>query len=292
MTAFSFAAPAKINLSLHITGRRGDGLHLLQSLVAFADIGDTLAMSPARMLTLKVQGPFADALAKGAPNLVMKAAALLRLRCGHEGGAEMTLTKNLPVAAGLGGGSSDAAAALLGLRRMWILECEDDMLHGIAKMLGSDVPVCLWREPAWLRGAGEQVFPLLRFPAVWAVLANPGVELPTAEVYRRFNGQFTSAGEMPREFADVESLVAMLQLQRNDLEIPARALLPVVGEVLDAVAGTSGCLLARMSGSGPTCFGLYADEEKARQAAEWLRQCHPAWWCETVRLGSGDGQAQ
>ena len=261
-------APAKVNLFLHITGKRADGYHLLDSLVVFTDFGDTLEITPAEQLQLTVTGPFATTLG-GDDNFVLRAARLLQERTGCHKGAQITLHKHIPVGAGLGGGSSDAASALLGLMQLWGVTLAPEALQSLALQLGSDVPACLLRKPALLRGIGEQITPVGYPEENGLVLVNPGVPLLTADVYRTFSGPFSppSSGES-------------IQSHHNALEPPAKALLPVIGDIIAAIAATPGCTLVRMSGSGATCFGMYADGATAQQAALDLQRLHPHWWVQ------------
>lgn len=266
-------APAKINLSLHVTGRRADGYHLLDSLVIFADIGDRVHLAPAPALLLSVTGPRAAGVPGDARNLVWKAAALM----GAEArGVAITLEKHLPAAAGIGGGSSDAAATLRGLARLWGVA-----LPPAAEVLalGADVPVCLAPGPLRMRGIGAEVTPAPALPKLGLVLVNPGVEVPTAAVFAALARR--DGPPMPEalpNWPDAPALAAWLASQRNDLEPPARALAPEIGATLAALAQTPGCLLARMSGSGATCFGLYASRAAAERAARALSQVQPGWW--------------
>jgi len=264
-------APAKVNLALHVTGRRSDGYHLLDSLVVFAGVGDRLEAEPAAGLSLSLKGPFASGLGAGADNLVLRAADLLRP---PGQGAALHLTKALPVAAGIGGGSADAAAALRLLARLW-----DVPLPAPARALalGADVPVCLAGRSARMRGIGGDLA-AVALPPVWIVLVNPGVPVPTGGVFaglaRRDNAPMP---DLPR-FCDAAALFGWLARQRNDLEAPARALAPAIDAVLAALAGQPGCGLARMSGSGATCFALFGTEAPALAAAQALRAAEPRWW--------------
>jgi 4-diphosphocytidyl-2-C-methyl-D-erythritol kinase len=263
-------APAKINLTLHVTGRRGDGLHLLDSLVVFADIGDRLKMTPAPETRLSVRGPMAAGVPTDACNLVLRAAALM----GQS--ARFDLDKQLPVAAGIGGGSSDAAAAIRALRRYFDADMPD------VAALGADLPVCLQARSARMRGIGEEVTPV-PVPPLPAVLVNPGVAVSTARVFAALRGH-DGAGmpEMPI-FVAVSDCAAWLSGQRNDLEAPARALVPEIGQALIALAG-SGALLTRMSGSGATCFGLFRDQRSAARAAADIARAMPGWWVRPTLL--------
>jgi 4-diphosphocytidyl-2-C-methyl-D-erythritol kinase len=267
--AVRVAAPAKLNLTLHVVGRRADGYHLLDGLVAFADIGDVVEARPAERLTLEATGPFAAAIE--GPNLVLEAAT----RLGRGRGAALRLEKNLPIASGIGGGSSDAAAALIALARLWAVEIP----AGLAESLGADVPVCLHRAPAWLGGVGEALTPAPPLPEAGVVLVNPGVELPTAAVFAARRGPFSAPARFAEAPRDAAHLARLLAAASNDLAAAARALVPEIGEVLAALGDA---LLARMSGSGATCFGLYEDAAAAARAA--ARIARPGWWVAAGRL--------
>ena len=279
-------APAKVNLTLHVLGRRADGYHALESLVVFADAGDTLTARAADALSLEVTGPSAAALADtpDTDNLVLRAAGALDAVKGR--GAHLTLDKRLPVAAGIGGGSADCAAALRALDALWGLETGMTGLRAIGLRLGADVPVCLGAPvPAIMSGIGEVIAPAPALPPAWLVLVNPGVPVATGPVFRDLNAGAAHAASdtfWPGGFADARALARFLATCRNDLEGPARRLVPEVGETLAALKATPSCLIARMSGSGATCFGLYADETAARAAATTLAR--PGWWVEAARM--------
>lgn len=266
-------APAKINLWLRVTGRRADRYHLLDSLVVFAAIGDTISAEPATALTLAVDGPFAPALAGEADNLVLRAARALA----PGRGAALRLTKRLPVASGIGGGSADAAAALRALAALWGIDAAG--AAAVAPLLGADVPVCLAGTACRMRGVGEVLEPIPRLPPLGLALANPGVALETQNVFAARTAAF-SAPFAPHAWADAEALAADIRAAGNDLQAPAIALCPPIAEVLAALAGLPGALAASMSGSGATCFALFASAAEAAAAAERL----PAnWW----RWGGG-----
>jgi 4-diphosphocytidyl-2-C-methyl-D-erythritol kinase len=271
-------APAKVNLALHVTGRRADGMHLLDSLVAFPRLGDLVEAEPAEGLSLSVDGPFARDLGAGADNLVLRAALLLRP---PGRGAALRLRKSLPVASGLGGGSADAAATLRLLARLWQVPSPEP---AETLALGADLPVCLAGRPARMRGIGEDLAPVA-LPSFWLVLANPGVPLATAAVFAGLAGRSSPPMPAPPAFADAAGLFAFLADQRNDLEPPAAALAPAVGEAKAALATQPGCRLARMSGSGATCFGLFATEPAALAAAAGIRRAAPAWWVAAAPVG-------
>jgi 4-diphosphocytidyl-2-C-methyl-D-erythritol kinase len=274
-------APAKVNLALHVVGRRLDGYHLLDSLVVFAGVGDTLSAVPADALTLEIDGPHAPALESEADNLVLRAARLLAAEGGVLAAAHIRLHKRLPVASGIGGGSADAAAALRLLARLWRLEPLSEDLAALALRLGADVPACLASRPSRMRGIGECLDALGRLPNCGIVLANPGIALPTPSVFAARAPGFSPALALAPVWEDpvwedVGAFIAALAEQRNDLEAPARSLAPAVGEVLSAIASSPGALLARMSGSGATCFGMYATPAEAAAAASTLAR--PGWW--------------
>jgi len=278
MVAKAFA-PAKVNLTLHVTGRRTDLYHELDSLVAFAGIGDHLTAVPADDLSLRLEGPMATGVPTTSANLVLRAATLLS----DTRGAAITLEKHLPAAAGIGGGSSDAAAALRLLSGLWgvLLPDADRVLS-----LGADVPVCLGGTPARMQGIGERVTPLLApLPPAWLVLANPGVPVPTSRVFRGLTRHDNPP--MPDSlpgFATAAALAGWLAGQRNDLESPALALVPEIAVTLSAIRDTAGCLLSRMSGSGATCFGLYDTADAAEDAAQRIARERPAWWVAAAPL--------
>jgi 4-diphosphocytidyl-2-C-methyl-D-erythritol kinase len=268
-------APAKVNLYLHVLGRRADGYHMLDSLVCFADIADKLEVIPSGDITLAIEGPFAPKLSLE-NNSVLKAAVALQKHAGVKTGAALTLHKHLPLTAGIGGGSADAAAALRLLMRFWGIRLGQAYLADIALKLGADVPACLRSAPLYMGGIGELLETGPSFEGLYLVLANPGVELKTPEVFAHFEGPFSGAARHPQAFASAEACVDFLRRNRNDLESPAKELLPDITKVLEALLQTKGCMLARMSGSGATCFGLFADAHAAKQAALALSTKYPA----------------
>jgi 4-diphosphocytidyl-2-C-methyl-D-erythritol kinase len=274
-------APAKINLYLHVLGRRADGYHRLDSLVAFADIADEVSAAPAPTLTLDVTGPFAASLGAVPDNLVWRAALGLAERLGRAPAAALTLVKNLPVSSGIGGGSSDAAAALRALARLWRAP---EQLHALAASLGADVPVCLAPRTSWLGGIGEAVAPAPALPPVAVVLAHPGVALPTAAVFKARAGDYSAAARFDAAPRDAAELATVLAARRNDLADAAIAQVPAIADVLTQLAATQGALLARMSGSGATCFALYAHRAEADAAAQTLAALRPRWWVRAGRF--------
>ncbi len=276
------AAPAKINLFLHLVGRRADGYHLLDGLVAFTRFGDRVTVAPADRLSLVVDGPFAGEVPADGGNLALAAALALRQALGDTPGAAIRLTKRVPVAAGLGGGSGDAAAVLRGLRRLWQVPAATD-LSAIAGALGADVPMCLAGRPARIAGIGADLAPCPLFPALPILLVNPRIALATPDVFRARTGPWRRP---IAAFAtdDLAAVVAALGDTGNDLAPAAQSLAPQVGSVLTALAELPGCRLARMSGSGATCFGLFADTAATAAAARTLRRRHPGWWVAATSL--------
>ena len=284
--AFSIAAPAKINLYLHVTGRRDDGFHHLDSLVAFAGIQDTLKFTPADDLSLDAEGPFAPELAVVPDNLVLQAARALAKMAGVAGGAHIELTKRLPLASGIGGGSADAAATLKGLVRLWDIKPEPQDLQKLALTLGADVPVCLNGRAVFMAGIGEELTPAPTLPAASLVLVNPGVALSTPAVFKeraKMEVQDSAPGRFDYSPKDSAELVAILKTRRNDLAPAATRMAPVIAQVLAELEGCSGALLARMSGSGATCFCLFEYPGEAAAATLKLSSERPDWW---VRAGS------
>ena len=282
--AIRVGAPAKLNLYLHVTGRRADGYHELDSLVTFTALGDTLEIAPAASLDLRVTGPFAHALDAG-ENLAAQAAIALAERLGRSAGVRIALDKRIPVAAGLGGGSADAAAVLRGLARLWRLGTEHaDELRETALGLGADVPVCLDSRAACMAGIGERLSAAPRLPPCGLLLVNPGVPVPTGSVFAARRGPYSAANPIDGAPRDASAFAAFLRTRRNDLERPAREHVPEIGLALARLAEAPGCLLARMSGSGGTCFGLFEDEAGAAAAAGAIARDHPAWWVQPTRL--------
>ncbi|KFG69765.1 4-(cytidine 5'-diphospho)-2-C-methyl-D-erythritol kinase [Microvirga sp. BSC39] len=281
-------APAKINLTLHVLGRRADGYHDLESLVVFAGTGDDLRLEPSDVLALEVTGPTAPLAGSHADNLVMKAARLLAERVQGLKVGTFHLTKRLPVAAGIGGGSSDAAAALRLLGRLNGLPLSHPAVREAARLTGADVPVCLEPRARMMRGAGEELGPALNLPCLFAVLVNPRVPVETPKVFKALGlqpGQGLPATAHPALEAPLpDALLALLRETRNDLEPPALKMQPVIGEALGLTGETDGCRLARMSGSGATVFGLYDDCGAAAKAGQQIRRLRPDWWVKATSL--------
>lgn len=280
-------ARAKVNLWLNVVGRRaGDGYHLIDSLVAFTDLADVLEAEPCDAgLTLRLDGPCAHALESGeGDNLVLTAARRLAEKAHVSARAALRLTKNIPVAAGLGGGSADAAAALHALAEVWHVALNDAELQELAAGLGADVPMCLGGRTACVSGAGERLRPAPALPSCAILLINPGVALPTAEVFAARAGAFSTVRPIERRWSDLAELVAALAARGNDLTEPAVGLRPVIAEMLELLRGSEGAAYAAMSGSGATCFALYATKAAAERAAHRV----PAgWWRHAGVLASG-----
>lgn len=276
-------APAKVNLTLRVTGRRPDGYHLLDSFVVFADFGDRLSVGPDSDLSLTVTGPFGAALAPSEDNLVLRAARALAETAGIVPFGALRLEKNLPLASGIGGGSSDAAAALRLLSLYWGLTVPPETLAPIALRLGADVPVCLRRLPVRMAGIGEVISPVPAPPkGLGLLLVNPGLACPTPAIFRAraaAGTPFSAADAVPGQgFETAAAFAQALAASGNDLEEAAISLTPEIGAVLAGIAGTAGCLLARMSGSGATCFGLFPSVAEAEAAAAGAALRRPGWW--------------
>ncbi|HXQ83753.1 MAG TPA: 4-(cytidine 5'-diphospho)-2-C-methyl-D-erythritol kinase [Xanthobacteraceae bacterium] len=282
-------APAKVNLTLRVLGRRGDGYHDIESLVVFADFGDRLTFAPGGELALTIRGPSAAQAGASADNLVLKAAHALAARIPDIALGAFELEKNLPVAAGIGGGSADAAAALRLIARANDLSREDPRLYAAARATGADVPVCLDPRPRLMHGIGEKLSAPLVLPPLHAVLVNPGVSLATKDVFAGW-----TVAAKPTVALDLAALtkpvgyvriLRLLTTQPNDLEGAAIALAPVIADVLAALRELAGCGLARMSGSGATCFGLFASAAGANAAAKILLGRYSHWWIRATTLG-------
>jgi 4-diphosphocytidyl-2-C-methyl-D-erythritol kinase len=282
-------APAKVNLALHVLGRRADGYHRLDSLVAFADVGDVLRAAPAETLSFALQGPRAAALPAEGENLVLRAARVLADAAGGRLGAHVVLEKHLPVASGIGGGSADAAATLRLLARLWRLDLPTEEMRRLALSLGADVPVCLGARPARMGGIGEALAPAPRLPPCGLALVNPGVSVATPAVFAARHGAFSPPLALPEGWPDAGTMARDLARAGNDLQAAAITLAPSIREVLGALRARTGCLLARMSGSGATCFGLFPTVAAARAAAEALTR--PGWWCWGGGLAAAAGAA-
>jgi 4-diphosphocytidyl-2-C-methyl-D-erythritol kinase len=283
-------APAKVNLTLQVLRRRPDGYHDIESLVVFAGAGDALSFTAGRSLTLAVRGPTATASGEAADNLVVKAARALAERVEGLKSGRFVLSKRLPVAAGLGGGSADAAAALRLVARHNRIALDDARVLEAARATGADVPVCLDPQTRLMRGIGEILSPPLDLPRLHAVLVNPGIHVPTKDVFAALRlaasdkvpGHVIDEAKLPR---DRDAFIAFLHRHANDLEPPAISLEPTVAKVLAALRALADCRLARMSGSGATCFGVFGSARAAAAAAKALRAKHATWWVRPTMLG-------
>ncbi len=279
-------APAKINLYLHVTGRLDNGYHSLDSMVAFSDVGDEVRIEPALMdFTFNVQGPYGGGFSPkeidaspNSSNLVVRAVWALSQAAQKVPKVKVTLTKNLPLASGMGGGSSDAAAVLWGLCEYWGISRQSAYLPALMATLGADVPVCLNCEPARLRGIGDIFDPVPPMPEIPVVLVHPGKACPTAQVFSRYSGDFHDPGPLPETLDNVAELAAFLQQKDNDLYDAARKIVPDIENAQRVIDAQGGCRLARMSGSGATCFGLFESEKQARDAAGTIAFENPDWW--------------
>ncbi len=282
-------APAKINLTLHVLRRRNDGFHDLESLVAFTCFGDVLTLDTDAAAGLKVDGPRAGAIGPHEDNLVLRAARNLQAQAPECRAGAFHLFKSLPAAAGIGGGSSDAAAALRLLARAGNINADDPRILSAAAATGSDVPVCLERRARMMRGRGEVLGPVLSLPPLYAVQVNPGIALETRAVFGEIGlqpGEEADFGSHPEMATGLsfDALVSLLRRARNDMEDAASLLAPVIGHVISVLAAARGCKLARMSGSGATCFGLFETRTAAAKAARVIRRDHPDWWTRACVL--------
>lgn len=286
--AWARVAKAKVNLALHVVGRRDEGYHALDTVVVFAEHGDALALANGKPTRLKVEGPFGGQVPLDESNLAVRAFEVLRRATNRPelGSGELLLFKDLPVAAGLGGGSADAAAAMILLDRKESLGLADETMYEAAETLGADVPMCLVAGALRARGNGADVERLADFPELHLVLVNPRVAVSTASVFAALERRDNAGiGPDAAGLRTLDDVVGFLAETRNDLEPTTLALHPEVGEVLDVLNGLEDCLFARMSGSGATCFGLFRDRLSARHAAMRLRRAFPAWWVIPTRAG-------
>ena len=276
----TLAAPAKVNLALHVTGQREDGYHLLDSLVVFGGAADRLIIKPSDHLHFSVSGPFSKTLLDEPDNLIVRAAKSLASELNLPARADIRLIKNLPIAAGIGGGSSDAAKALLGLQQLWRRALSPERLHALALELGADVPMCLEGSCVRAQGIGDQLQPGPRLPAdLGLVLINPNRPISTLQLFKALKRRDNPPiGALPSAFLSAAALSDWLGDQRNDMEMAAIEQAPVIDHVLQALGDCDRCLFARMSGSGATCFGLFARTDEAEEAARHLARSHPNWW--------------
>lgn len=279
-------APAKVNLTLRAGALRDDGYHPVDSVVVFADWGDELTFGPGDGLSLSISGPRGEDVPLGETNLVIRAARTLAAAAGREASGRITLTKNIPAGAGLGGGSADAAAALRGLNRLWSLDWPPEMLAGLGADIGSDIPACIWSRPLRMTGRGERIRLIDDWPEFCALLVNPGIPVATSRVFQAFDemDEGTGTGFRLTGGLDRLSVLADLNAATNDLTAPACAVAPVIAHVLAALAADGSAELVRMSGSGATCFAVYSDAESRDAAAAGLRADHPGWLVQPVEF--------
>lgn len=290
--ALSIFAPAKINLFLHITGKRHDGYHLLDSLVAFADVGDQIVITPADEFSFEVSGPYAKAFdahsldaGKNSANLVVQAAWMMARLFKKPLNVKAHLVKNLPLGAGLGGGSSDAAAMLWGLMEYWALKQAPVNIAKETLALGADVPVCLSCVSTRMRGVGEILSPMQGFPEIPIVLIYPGKPASTARIFARYHNRYKEDLFMPDHFDHADQLCEFLKTTENDLYKAALDEVPEIENAINALRLQSGCMIARMSGSGSACFGLFEDKESAGLACAEIAKANPDWWVKSGFLG-------
>ena len=290
--SFQIFAPAKINPFLHITGKRSDGLHSLDSLITFADIGDVISISPMDGFSFDINGPMAgsfDEADKSArpdsKNLVVRAVWALARMTNRTPSFSITLGKNLPLGAGIGGGSADAAAALWGLCRYWKIAHDQSMLMDLLMKLGADVPVCFESQTRFVAGAGENLSAPVRIPETHAVLIYPNIHCSTKGIFEHYRSSFNVPAERPAGFKDQDSFIAYLKKTQNELMPAAVRAAPDIRNALMQLEGSDGCRMARMSGSGSTCFGLYDTQEQAEKARETIKETNPDWWVRSTVLG-------
>ena len=277
-------APAKINLTLRVTGRRADGYHTLESLVAFADLADDVTLEPGGEASLTVTGKFAEASGVTSDNLVLRAERTLRQQIGDLKSGAFSLTKNIPVAAGLGGGSSDAAAALRLLAELNGLALNDPRLMAAARHVGADVPVCLDPRARIMRGIGDELSSAMTLPKLNAVLVNPGVAVPTKSVFAAFDPRYAGTRAHDGVPDKYEPFIAWLGGYANDLTDAASRAAPVIRDVLAMLSAQIGCRVARMSGSGATCFALFDGRDESEHAAEQIQRVNSGWWVKAVAI--------
>ncbi len=285
-------APAKVNLFLHLTRKRRDGYHELQSLISFADIGDYVTIEPAQSFSFHVTGDFADSFLDNeqsshldCSNLVVKATRALSQISNKALKARITLTKDLPLAAGLGGGSSDAAATIWGLMQFWGIKSDEPYLLPLMTKLGADVPVCLNCQNSVVEGIGEILTPAPEIEEIPILIVNPLISCPTKDIFLHHNGIFKEKIKIPDYFSSIFDYVDFLKSTDNDLYMPASKLVPEIGNIINALETQNSCLLARMTGSGASCFALFENIEQAKQAKQAIIDENPDWWAKTGWLG-------
>lgn len=291
MTKLSIFAPAKVNLYLHMTGKLDNGYHMLDSLAGFVDVGDKIIIETAGTFSFEVSGPYKDYFSDkdmdcsaDSGNLVVRAAHMMARALDKPLDFKIHLVKNLPLASGIGGGSSDAGACIWGLMEWWNVSSKAQFLPSLLLDLGTDVPVCLKCQPSHMGGLGDLISPLHHAPPeVPIILVNPSVPCPTAEIYRAFDGEFSNAPVVPEDFQSVDEFVDFLRDQHNDLTDAAVSCVPEIDDVL-SVLSDQDCVLSRMTGSGATCFALFDREAQAIAAMNAIKASHPDWWVKSGHL--------
>jgi 4-diphosphocytidyl-2-C-methyl-D-erythritol kinase len=283
MNVISAIAPAKINLYLHVTGKDRNNYHLLDSMMVFIDVQDIIEVTAATDIKVVAKGEYAHCITEQ-DNLVKKTAIALQKHFKIKSGAAITLHKNIPVGAGLGGGSADAAATLKLLLRLWKVNASQEDLLSIALSLGADVPACLLSTSLYASGIGEITEPAPKLPKLHLLLVNPGKPLLTKDVFAKYPGKFSKAITHPKDFLSKTSFLGFLNQTRNDLQETAIQLIPEIGTLLNELTDEKDCLLARMSGSGATCFGIFTKRLHAENIAMQLSHRHPEWWVRTASL--------
>ena len=278
-----FHAPAKINLYLHIIGRRADGYHELDSLVGFTAHGDEIQVRQHEKLYLEINGPFGSSLQANDDNLIVRAARALARETGYRGGADITLRKNLPVSSGVGGGSADAAATLKALNLLWETGLADEDLAALGLNLGADIPVCILSKAARMNGMGEMVSKVENLPPLGIILINPGIPISTRRVFQMHQGKFSPTVEL-QAIKDTEVFYEFLARQKNDLQDLAIRMVPAIKEALDILSAETGCRLVRLSGSGATCFGLFDNEILAKASGRAISCHYPNWWVQPTHF--------
>ena len=284
MQNISVFAPAKINLYLHLTAKRDDNYHLIESLIVFANYGDKITVTPAEKFRLQINGQFAPYIKPNNDNLVIKAAMLLAKASGIKATGNITLTKNLPIASGIGGGSADAAAALLALRKLWDIPISNEDMSNLAIKLGADVPICLQGTASIVTGVGEKISPAPILPKFWLVLVNPNLLVSTAEVFAAYQDKFSIPQPINTQPKNLEELISLLSNRGNDLTGASISIAPVIKEIIEALEATQNTVLSRLSGSGATCFAIFKTKFDAEAAAKKLTHKYPQWWVRATSL--------
>ena len=284
MQNISVFAPAKINLYLHITAKRDDNYHFIESLIVFANCGDKITVTPSEKFGLQINGQFAPYIKPNDDNLVIKAAMLLAKASGIKPTGNIKLTKNLPIASGIGGGSADAAAALLALRKLWDVPISNEDMSHLAIQLGADVAICLHGTASIVAGIGEKINPAPILPKFWLVLVNPNLLVPTAEVFAAYKDKFSIPQPINTQPKDLEELISLLSNRGNDLTVASISIAPVIKEVIEVLEATPNTVLSRLSGSGATCFAIFKTKSDAEAAARKLARKYPKWWVRATSL--------